>query len=268
MKNLKLFKSSKPKNSELNPTPLALPPETPIHARHISQASQPQSQSRKSLDTGSSFEPSNWEVVDARQDNPNVIARTRKDSKQNSLPSLPLGASPPQSVTTGGPAPSKHASQQQPSQVQLRSQPLRSPSMNTRPRSNKESGKRRSGQIFPWADDRLPEHYSKAPFSDSNPNDQRPPSIHSFETRDNHEVSREREGSAHKGGPSGWIADLFASNKDAPRQVRQQKDGQYDIDELLRTSLDFLPLGRALVNLVHRQPGATMGGLVNDTGHL
>lgn len=267
MKNLKLFKSGKPKN--IDPTPLALPPETPIHARHTSQASQPQPQPRNSLDTSGSLGPSNWEIVDARQDDPNVMARTRKDSKPNSLPSLPLGASLPQSNVTNRSAPSQRASQQQPSQVQSKSQPLRSPSMNARPRSNKEPAKRRSGHIFPWSDDRIPEHYSKAPFSDSNPNDQRPPSIYSFETRDNHEVSREREGSAHKGGAGGWLTDLFASNKDVPRQVKQQKDEQYDIDEVLRMSLGFLQLDRGRVNLVYRPPRTNIvRGLVHRTQYL
>ena len=256
---MKFFKSNKPKNSELNPTPLALPPETPIHARHAaSQPPQPQTQSRRSLDATDSVDRSNWAAADPRQDDPNAVARTRQDSK-HSVASLPPGASPPQTFVTGPPM----LSQPQPSQVQSRSQLLRSPSLGTRSRANRESTKRRSGHIFPWPDALVPE---KIPSSDTHSSDQRPPSIHSF---DAHEVSREREGSTHKGGTGGRIADFFfASNKDVPRQGRQQRDGQYSIEEAIRMSLyfSFSFHQNVFANILRRKSGTNIvRRLVNST---
>ena len=238
---MKFFRSNKPKNSDLNPTPLALPPDTPIHAQHASsQRSQPQAQSRRSLDASSNADQSGWAPVDPRQDDPNTAARTRKDSKPIPPPSLPPGASPLKPVVANTPVLSQQSSQQPPSPAQSKSQVLRSPSLSSRPRLTKEPLKRRSGHIFPWPDGRLPEHHAKVTTSDTNPSDQRPPSIHSFETRDNREVSREREGHTHKAGTGGRIADfLFASGKDVPRQAKHQRDGQYSIEEVIRTSLYF-----------------------------
>lgn len=250
----KLFKSNKLKNSELNPTPLALPPETPIHTRHVvPQAAQPQQQqpqsnpaSRRSTDLTNAApgDRTTWVVVDS-DDTPTHV-RPRVDSKPSSIISLPHGASPPVVVgNINSPVPASLIPGQQQQQAQtlpVRSQPPRSPSVNNHPQTTKEPTKRRSGQIFPWPDSRLTEHNTKsaATIDDRSANSQqRPPSTYSIDTRDTHDqliTPKDKDAQPTKPSAGGRLADFFfASSKDTPRQGKSPKELPYDIEEVVRT---------------------------------
>lgn len=247
----KLFKSSKPKTSELNPTPLALPPETPIHAKHvIPQSAQTPQQvsSRKSTDmVAGAGDRSTWVVVDSSVDD-RLPTRPRVDSKPSSIASLPQGASSPHLILAGTtsplppstPAPTtttttsaavvQSAQVLPPSPGTPRSQPLRSPSVKGHSQTVKEPTRRRSGQIFPWPDSRLTDHSRSTTTDDRPANSPRPPSMYSIDTRETHNT-KDKDAQLPKPSTGVRIADFFF--KETPKQTRNPKEPQYDIEEVI-----------------------------------
>lgn len=227
----KLFKSNKPKNSELNPTPLTLPPDTPIHDRHNAPQSAPViPPSRRSTDMSGLADRGTWVVLDPSLDDAGKQARTRKDSKPSSVVSLPLGASAPQSALAGNPLPVRHSQQQAPPPQSL-PQPPRSPSSNTHP-TVKEPTKRKSGQIFPWPDSRLPDHHPKSASTDDRPNSQRPSSMYSVDTHDTHDIPKDKDVKSSTGARISEF--FFSSNKEVTKQAtKHPKEPQYDIEEVI-----------------------------------
>ncbi|KAF8318011.1 hypothetical protein DL93DRAFT_2165418 [Clavulina sp. PMI_390] len=277
----KFFRPSKPKGNELSPTPLALPPETPIHAAHAQQANGNAAYSQRPSELTNApnggQDRSGWVVVDPSSDGssagertwsstdapppmapPPNPGRTRVDSKPSSISSLSLqaqavlhattnatagiaaavaapvsaGAPPPQALqsqtnpslmssapptpASSAPASAIRTSPKSPPPLsavntsrQPSSQPQRSPSTK---QSTKDSstGKRRSGQIFPWADQRIPQHTNST-------NTTSPSVSRSGTLSEQHQQSHHRPSPLHsQPNPNSIIAPLVSSPDPRP----------------------------------------------------
>lgn len=135
----RLFKSNKPKGSDLTPTPYT-PPETPIHSQRQTAPNSKSTSSLKSTEVGSGH----GDTLTTPSDDERSYghARTLNDvpSTQASMASLPPRTSPPASYATGTlPLPAAAAA----------TLPSRSGSLKKKPKPLQTQG------VFPWPDHRL-----------------------------------------------------------------------------------------------------------------